>query len=204
MTLPPAPRRTTNARTQGRSARVIDSVLRATLEELGRAGYGALRVEEVATASGVNKTTIYRRWPTKPALVAAALRCFVEPIEAPDTGTIREDLLVMLRRTVARMTSPTGRGVWRALVAERVDPEVEAVMKELRREQQAQRVAVVRRAVDRGELPAGTQVELIAEVVQSALHGRLKIEEDPLDEAFLEGLVGLLLAGARALASRQA
>jgi AcrR family transcriptional regulator len=150
----------------------------------------------------VNKTTIYRRWPTKPALVVATLRCFAEMIETPDTGSLREDLLVLLRRSVVRVTSPTGRGVLRALMAERVDPEVEAVMKELRREQQAQRVALVRRAITRGELPAGTPVELVAEVVAAGLYGRLKSDDQPADEDFLGGLVDLVLAGARSSGAR--
>lgn len=45
----------------------------ATADELRRAGYTALRVEDVAAPSGVHKTTIYRRWPTKAELLAATI-----------------------------------------------------------------------------------------------------------------------------------
>ena len=64
-------RRTEGIRSRGRSARVVQEVLTATAEELGRSGYAALRIEDVAERAGVNKTTIYRRWPTKAALVKA-------------------------------------------------------------------------------------------------------------------------------------
>src|SRR3984885_1261290 len=85
----------------GRSARVVAEVLRATAEELARVGYAALRMEDVARAAGVNKTTVYRRWPTKMRLVAEAMRHERERRSvAPDTGSLREDLRVMLTALV--------------------------------------------------------------------------------------------------------
>ena len=87
-------RRTVGARTGGRSERVVRDVLRATIDELARSGYAALRVDDVAARAGVNKTTVYRRWPTKTDLVAAAIRASAgqhEPV--PDTGSARRDLV---------------------------------------------------------------------------------------------------------------
>src|SRR5580658_6994043 len=82
-------------RTGGRSARIVADVLRATAEELARVGYTALRMEDVARAAGVNKTTVYRRWPTKVQLVTETMRREHEQrVVAPDTGSVREDLRV--------------------------------------------------------------------------------------------------------------
>ena len=67
------------ARVGGRSARVVSAVLRMTLEVLGQEGYAGLRVEDVAARAGVNKTTIYRRWPTRADLVVAALTSLATP-----------------------------------------------------------------------------------------------------------------------------
>ena len=57
----------------GRSARVREAVLNATFDELGEKGYAGLSMESVARRSGVHKTTIYRRWPNRDALVMDAL-----------------------------------------------------------------------------------------------------------------------------------
>src|SRR5688572_4371387 len=89
-------RRTAGVRVRGRAADVVERVLTATGEELSRAGYAALRVEDVAARSGVNKTTIYRRWPNKAELVAAALREMTTQPAAIDTGSLRDDLRASL------------------------------------------------------------------------------------------------------------
>ena len=76
------PARAPQARVGGRSARVVADVLRVTLELIGEHGFAGLRVEDVAARAGVNKTTIYRRWPTRADLVVAAL---IE-LATPPTG----------------------------------------------------------------------------------------------------------------------
>src|ERR1700742_1730035 len=104
-------RRTANMRVRGRAADVVARVMSATAHELSRVGYAALRVEDVATRSGVNKTTIYRRWPTKPELVGAALRAVWQSPDVPDTGSVRGDFIESLTRTAAFAMSPVGRGL---------------------------------------------------------------------------------------------
>src|ERR1700712_3828040 len=97
----PRTRRTEGVRVKGRAARVVTDVLHATAEELSRVGYAALRVEDVALRSGVNKTTIYRRWPTNPDPGGAPLRAVWEPPAVPDTGSLREDLIASLKKSAA-------------------------------------------------------------------------------------------------------
>src|SRR4051812_35901624 len=97
-------RRTENVRVQGRSARVVEAILQAVGEELGRVGYADLRIEDVATLSGVNKTTIYRRWPQKSELVTAAVERLTPVPEVYDTGSLRSDLLALLHDIRARIT----------------------------------------------------------------------------------------------------
>jgi AcrR family transcriptional regulator len=190
-------RRTEGVRSRGRAARVVSEVLRATAEELSRVGYGALRVEDVAARSGVNKTTIYRRWPTKPELVAAALRNVKELPDVPDTGSLRSDLLESLRSTVAFATSPIGRGLVNMMQTERAHPEVEPIAKALREEHRKTRDKMVARAVARGELPAMTNPRLIADVVSAAILSRLISYGEPVDDAFIGSVIDLVLAGAR-------
>lgn len=191
-----ATRRTEGVRTHGRSARVVSDVLRATAEEIGRVGYAGLRVEDVAERSGVNKTTIYRRWPNKVDLVAATIRHFAEVPEPPDTGSVREDLLVLLRGSVARSHSTLGRGLLRMLQLERTDPEVDLVAQQIAKEQLHPRHVVIERAVDRGDLPQGTDVELVVELVFAPVIKRIVFVRSAPDD-FLESVVDIVLAGAK-------
>lgn len=196
-------RRTEGVRTRGRSARVVSEVLRATLEEIGRIGYEALRFEDVASRSGVNKTTIYRRWPTKVELVSAALREFVSAPEQPETGSLQTDLVALLRLTASRAQSNMGRGILRMLQVERTHPEVDAVKRHLRAEHIQTRRAIVDRAIARGELPAETDAELVVELVFAPILRRCIDGPFPADHAFIEATVAVVVAGAKSGAARR-
>lgn len=190
-------RRTGDIRSGGRAARVVETVLRTAAEELGRQGYAHLRVEDVADRSGVNKTTIYRRWPTKGELLAASVRHVAALPPTPDTGSLREDLLTLLRHSAQSMRSPIKRGIVRMFHLERTDPEVDRIVRTLRAEAMRSRVLLVDRAIARGELPHGAPAELIVELVFAPVLSRLVTHGEPVDDAFLVDVVDLVLAGAR-------
>ncbi len=185
-------------RAGGRSARVVAEVLRATAEELGRVGYLALRVEDVAQQAGVNKTTIYRRWPTKADLVSAALREAESGCEAPpDTGSIRGDLLAMLRRFARHGRTP----MVRVMMAELSHPEVQAIAHGLKHKFEEDWVKAIARAMARGELPSSTSPLLLTEVITATVVGRVMRGEEPPDESFCEEVVDLVVAGAIGVAA---
>ncbi|HKA89351.1 MAG TPA: TetR/AcrR family transcriptional regulator [Haliangiales bacterium] len=190
-------RRTLGIRPGGRSRRVVDEILRATAEELGTSGYAGLRIEEVAARSGVNKTTIYRRWPKKSDLVTATMLHLVADEAPPDTGSLREDFLEAFRRAFAWKATPLGAGLMRMLQAERADPEFEPVMKALRDDQWATRRKMVARAIERGELPADVDVDTVIETVFGTVFGRMHRGE-PMDLEFAAKVIDLVLAGAAA------
>ncbi|KYF81660.1 hypothetical protein BE11_37960 [Sorangium cellulosum] len=195
-------RRTEGTRVGGRAERVVSAVLSATHEELGRVGYGALRVEDVAARSGVAKTTIYRRWPTKAELVAAALRAANEEQAPPDTGTLRGDLLAVVMGAVRMSQTPTGRGIVRMLQTERADPEVEAISRALRDRSRQVRRALVERGVARGELPADVDTELLLDLIFGAIYARLVHRGEDVSEDYAAAAIDTVLAGARAGAAR--
>jgi AcrR family transcriptional regulator len=184
----------------GRRGRVVDDVLRATAQELARVGYAALRVDDVAQVAGVNKTTIYRRWPTKAHLVSATLRREGEAGDvSPDSGSLREDLLIMLRSMVLQGKSP----MLRVLVAEMTHPEVHAIGMGLRRSFESRWVATIARGMARGELPADTSPLLLTEVICATVMRRIIRGEEPADEEFCETVLDLVLAGASARGRRR-
>lgn len=187
------------ARHGGRSERVVRAVMHAAAAEIARAGYAALRVEDVAARAGVNKTTIYRRWPTKAELVKATLRSFADGSQAPpDTGALRLDLLELVRRFVAVASTPEGQGIYRMLLAELHVPEVEALARALREERLAPWREVLERGVARGELPPGTDLDLLVEMIRGVVTNRLFRLRAPVDAGVLESIVDVVVLGAKA------
>src|SRR5688500_16093589 len=154
--------RRTVRRTQGilggRSERVVRSVLDAAMAELAHSGYGGFRMDEVVAMADVNKTTIYRRWPSRAALVTALVERMREPLRErplPDTGELERDLVEAFTRRAAVGRNVEGRA-WARLVEERHDPEVEAIIGAVVDKRRGEWRSMVTRAIDRGEVPPGT------------------------------------------------
>ena len=181
-----------------RSARVIAAVLNATVDELASVGYGSLSIEEVAKRAGVNKTTVYRRWPNKEALVRAALLSRAQDkLHPPDTGSLRGDLLKMLQQDAKMAASPLGQCMMRTILAEGPRSEIVAIARSLRAEHEHLPMRVIERAIERGELPPGVPGRLIFELLFGALHHGLFIQPAGLDDAHLHAFIDLVLDGAR-------
>jgi AcrR family transcriptional regulator len=197
----PEPRR----RSGGRSARVVRDVLEATVDLLARAGYAALTYEDVAAKAGVSRTTVYRRWPAKPDLVRAALlRLAEENPVAPDTGTLREDLLAAARLRLAAHRPERDAGLVRALMAEVDDAEILALARVVRDRIVQPLVAAVDRAIARGELPRGTDPLAVIDPIFATLHLRFAVFRERIEPEYLERLVDVVVAGARTGAARAA
>jgi AcrR family transcriptional regulator len=192
-------------RTGGRSARVVSEVLGATLQLLAEHGYAGLTIDAVAARAGVNKTTVYRRWPSKTELLVAALVSLRddEP-EPPDTGSLREDLLQLLQQVATRMATPAWRAIMQSLLLGNADPELQAILQRMRDTRPAIPPLVLERAVKRRELPKGSDHELIVSALLGPLHVRIHWKRQAVDERFLRGLVNLVVAGAAAGAARSA
>src|SRR6202034_2971411 len=92
--------------TRRRGATLERALLDAAWEELQSSGYARLTMERVAERASTSRAVIYRRWPNRAALVIAAWR-HRHPVVTgvlPDTGTLRGDVLAILRRASARIT----------------------------------------------------------------------------------------------------
>ena len=92
--------------TRRRGATLEHALLDAAWQELQESGYAKLTMERVAERAGTSRAVIYRRWRNRPELVIAAMRHRqpVLPTAIPDTGTLRGDMLAVLRRASARIT----------------------------------------------------------------------------------------------------
>jgi AcrR family transcriptional regulator len=184
---------------------VVQGVLVAALEELGRVGYGALRIEDVAARAGVNKTTVYRRWPTKPELVRAALMSVAgDRIKEPRTGTLRGDLIAIARNMVEVGCSVEGQGLFRMILVEGPGSELHAIAHSLKEGFEAVPRAILEAAAARGEIVLGSDAMLLFDAFAGAVHRRLFIQRGKVDDGFLERLVDLVLHGALSPAARAA
>lgn len=178
---------------------MVRGILEATREELASVGYGALRIEDVAARAGVNKTTIYRRWPTKQELVAVALRSVTaERVISPNTGSLRGDLLGIGRHMAMVMSSAEGQALRRILIAEERNPEFTDIAQQLRESMDALPLPVIEAARARGEFVPGFDSMLLFKTLAGALQHRLFMERQDVDEDFLVQLADLLLLGALA------
>jgi AcrR family transcriptional regulator len=179
-----------------RSARAHAAILTATTDLL-EAGYGALTIEGVAARAGVGKTTVYRWWPTKAALVIEAVSLALPMPTLADTGDLRHDLLIAVRRVVHVFAhTPTG-AVIPALAADVMsDPQLaEQFRNQLIRPRRSAVVEVLRRAAARGELPPDIDTDVLLDVYAGAVFYRVLISGEPVTDLLAEQLVDLLLDG---------
>jgi len=199
---PGGARRTKGERTRGRSARVCDAVLEAAAIELGRVGFSALRIEDVAARSKVNKTTVYRRWPTKFDLISAVLERESAPIDDVDLGSLAADVRGCLEDLRTRLYTARLRGIMQVLLGERAHPQVAQLVREVRERMLAVRRRVFERAIARGELPEDSDPALLVEVMNAPLVTRIMHSGDEVDDAYIDKLTRLLCKGAAALDDR--
>jgi AcrR family transcriptional regulator len=177
-------------RPTGGSESLVRDVLAAALRELGAHGFAGLRIDDVAAAAGVNKTTIYRRWPTKAELVMAALQAAppVEPVIA-ETGDLRADLIKLLTAKARLLATPAGRKIALAMMS--MDDELAA---HLRHRRYSIPCEVLRHAIERGDLPAATDPELVSELLYAPVLNRALVLNERVDPTFVATIVDHVLA----------
>ncbi|GAB3574193.1 TetR/AcrR family transcriptional regulator [Amycolatopsis endophytica] len=102
--------------TRRRGAVLEEAILGAAVAELTGSGFAGLTMDKVAARAGTNKNAIYRRWPNRLALGIAAYRQMTKAVPPPDTGTLRGDVLELLRGANRHWSSPLG-AILRELMA---------------------------------------------------------------------------------------
>jgi AcrR family transcriptional regulator len=192
------------AQRQVRGEKLVEKVLEATLEELATRGYAALSIEDIAERAGVAKTTVYRRWPTKGEVVHAALmRVADDFILIADTGSIRGDLVAMLKGLRDFISTSRGASLLRTVAVEGVCSELSELTRRIRKDKEAMPNAVMARAMKRGELPRGTDPKLLLDTLFAALQNTVLFFGDPCDDRKIAQLVDLVLVGAQNGGGRQ-
>jgi AcrR family transcriptional regulator len=176
-----------------------ERVLTATLELMTETGLGGLTIDDVSKRSGVAKTTIYRHWPNRTALVIdACLRMTDGDDEPPDTGSIEDDVRTILTNLATLLVTARWASILPSIVdaAER-DPEIAEVHSRLQLWHAAPLRAALERAVLRGEIPTEADLSSIAAALLGPLYFRRWFSREPINESFVEVIVHGVLAGVR-------
>jgi AcrR family transcriptional regulator len=190
----------TTPRGRPRSRQADHAIHDAVLALLEEQGYAELSIEGVAERAGVAKTTIYRRYSSKPTLVAHALLDeSAATLAVPDTGSLRRDLVLLLRGMAELLSRPYWARTVPAIAAAAVDdPELDELLHRDNIERFRAADAVYVRARARGELPPGIAHRDIEELLSGALNMRALLLREPVDDTFIERIVDLVLRGAGA------
>ena len=169
----------------------VDAAIRAaTVELLGEVGYAHLTMDQVAARAKVSKASLYLRWPNKVALVADALQHRARAVpEIPDTGSLPGDMRAFLA-ALLRSRSAASRALQAVSGEIASNPELRTAWhRGLAGMLTGCLRTILVRAVDRGELPADSDVELLSQLPLSLLQNwRLQHQHDP-DEVVVERIV---------------
>jgi AcrR family transcriptional regulator len=181
-----------------RDERTDRAILEATRALMAEVGVYEFRTADLAARAGVGKGAIYRRYGSKDELVTAAIASLVsEEIGVPDTGSTRNDLLVLMREAVeVYRGSGAGRLMPNLVGAMAQKPALaKAVREGFLAGRRAALGEVLTRGIKRGDLQPDLDVELALDVLGGPLFYRLLITGGTIDERLAEGVADLVLRG---------
>ncbi|WP_033288483.1 TetR/AcrR family transcriptional regulator [Amycolatopsis jejuensis] len=175
---------------------VTNAITEAVLDELAEAGFGRLSMEAVAKRAGVGKSALYRRWPSKDEMVGAVVAEFsVTRAVDPDTGTLRGDVRASLDALLEWIMHPRFSRILPDLIAEAGrNPELaEFARQTIGGPRRTINRAMFTRALDRGEIPPDTDIELAQDLAAGVIYWRLIVRRAPTSEGYLDEVTELLL-----------
>ncbi len=188
------PTTTTPRRGRPRAEGLDEALLDVTLDLAGEVGINGMSMDDLAERAGVSKATIYRRWPSKERLVLDALNHAMRPFDLIDTGTLRDDLDAYLGELARRMSEGKASDVLPDLIAASVrDPNLRISLDEYIRYRRQPLQTILGRGVQRGELAADVDVEVVIDALIGPFVYRRLLSHDPLDDDFVERLMRTVL-----------
>ncbi|MEV4834963.1 TetR/AcrR family transcriptional regulator [Nonomuraea sp. NPDC049486] len=178
-----------------RGEELAAAIYRATLDELAESGYAKLTMERVAERARASKASLYRRWPTRVALVMDSVYHSLPALsDVPDTGSLRDDLLTVLRGTADILSGPAGEAM-RGLLSEALRDEASArTFKENSQGTGRKMMAeIARRAVERGEISGDAVTPLRLDTGQALLRQHFLFQGPPIPDRLVVDIVDEVL-----------
>jgi AcrR family transcriptional regulator len=177
-----------------RAERSRVAVLAAAVEELGAVGYGRFSIESVATRAGVAKSTVYRHWPDKLAVIADALETFHQQFVPEVSGPPREHLVALIGHVAEILfDSPFAACIPALVEGAHLDDSVADFHFSYNATRRSELAAVIRSGIDAGEISFTTDVELAAVMLLGPLFYLRLMSRTPFDPGRAAQLVDAVL-----------
>ena len=174
-----------------RRGKVLEAaIFEIVLKELAETGYVNFSIERVAARAGTSKPVIYRRWPTRARLVYSALRA-TRPVlssDAPDTGTVRGDVIAILHR-VSEMVDELTPEVIFGLIAELLHESDTSLFAEVHERNTKIMAEIVTRGIRRGEIAAEKLTPRLATLPLDLARYQLMVLRQRLSSQDIEEIV---------------
>lgn len=186
--------RAPSGRGRPRDRALDDRILEQVIALLGSHGYAGLTLDALAARSGVAKTTILRRWPSKAAVAAAGVeRLALQSVDVPDSGDLRVDLLALLHGAVDAFVRGRGQFVARLIREAGHHPEITDLLYTVihTRRQAYRRVLAL--AIARGELAPSIDQDLLIDLLIGPIWTRMLITRDPITREYVDSIVEAVL-----------
>lgn len=182
-----------------RDPRVDARIVEAVITELAAAPYSRMRMDDVAARAGVAKTTLYRRYPSKLALVRAALEQYLTRFHLLDSPDLEAVLADATQQQVDEFASGAAGSALANVCAEAThNPELATVVHHAFGAKRKELAALLRRGVADGDLRADLDVDLIVDLLLAVFPYRLLVSGEPVPRDLAARLPRALLEGARA------
>jgi AcrR family transcriptional regulator len=182
-----------------RGERLKNSLLETAIELVFEVGFRSVSIESIAARANVAKTTIYRRWPNKAAVVMDAFMMRVgSGTLFPPAETVTERIRMQMRAMAKAFRGRDGALVKALLAEAQFDPELATAFRERwTLPRRAMALEVFREAVRRGELRPDIDLEATIDLLYAPLYYRLQMGTGPLSEAYVDGLFQHAMQGLR-------
>ena len=174
------------------------AVLTATFRLLSETGLAGVTVDAVARRSGVAKTTIYRHWPSRSALILDACSKLRPKSEVPEYGSLKDNLLALAMNLASRLRTARWATVLPSIIdaAER-DPELADLHSKMHAEMTTAFRSVIERAHQKGELSGGRRPTEVVAMILGPFFYRRWFSREPLDEAFVKRVLEYALGDSK-------
>ena len=172
-------------------------ILRAALKEFAAAGYPGFRMDSVASIAGVGRSTVYRHWPNKAALIADALETLnVQPDparEVSDSDARARVEVILGHLAQALGDAPLSACVPALVHAAETEPTIRDFLNAYSARRRRRLTDTIAAGVDAGELPSRIDADAASVALAGAMFYRRLMAADPPDAEFITRLVDTVL-----------